>query len=48
MMKERELKNAQTRAFNVKKEIQRIKRQLDTNYDLAAITELENEIKSKE
>lgn len=36
------------RAFNVKKEIQKIKRQLETNYDLASITELENEIKSKE
>lgn len=32
----------------VKKEIQKLKRKLETNVDLHAITELENEIRSKE
>ena len=32
----------------MKKEILKIKRKLDTNVDLHAITELENEIRSKE
>jgi hypothetical protein len=32
----------------VKKEIEKIKRHLDTAYDIDNITELENEIKNKE
>ncbi len=32
----------------MKKEIAKTKRKLETNFDLAAITDLENDIKSKE
>lgn len=48
MSKEKELKSAHNRAFNVKREIAQVKRKLDTNFDISAITDLENEIKSKE
>jgi hypothetical protein len=46
--KEKELKSATIRTQNIKKEILKLKRKLDTGYDLTNITELENEIKEKE
>jgi len=33
--------------MNVKKEISKLKRKLETNIDISTITELENEIKNK-
>jgi len=47
-VKEKELKSAQQRAINVKKEILRIKRQLETAIDIDTITAMENDIKNKE
>ena len=46
--RDRELRMGAQKANNLKKEIARIKRQLDTAVDLKYITELEDEIKSKE
>eukprot|EP00347_Sterkiella_histriomuscorum_P001895 403370257 len=48
LQKEKELRNAHSRSTNVKKEILKIRRKLETNVDINLITELENEIKNKE
>ncbi len=47
-MKEKEIKSASNRSVQIKKEIEKIKRKLETAYDVGAITELENDIKNKE
>lgn len=46
--KERELKAVQGRAAAVKKEIGRVRQVLEQQYDVAGVTELENDIRSKE
>ena len=48
IQKEKDLKGALNRAINVRKEIAQTKRKLETNFDLDAITHLENDIKNKE
>ena len=46
--KEKELKSAQVKASNMKKEIVSMKRQLENAFDIDKIISLENELKDKE
>ena len=46
--KERELKNGQSRMLAVKKDILRLRQALEQQYDVATMTELENDIRNKE
>ncbi len=46
--KEADLKSAQLRAIQVKRDIVKVKRQLEGAFDLGQITNMENEIKNKE
>lgn len=47
-IKEKEIKSAHIRSIQVKKEIEKIKRKLESAYDVQSITEIENDIKDKE
>jgi hypothetical protein len=42
------MRSAQMRSNHIKKELEKIKRRLETAYDIANITEMENDIKNKE
>lgn len=46
--KDKELRAAQLRAAGVKKEVQRLRQVLEQQFDVAGVTELENDIRSKQ